>query len=36
MPMFDLPEAEDDEDWYEEYDLEEPDDLFDEDEDLEY
>jgi HEAT repeat protein len=36
MPLFDLPEAEDNEDWYEEYDLEETDDLYEEDEDLEY
>lgn len=36
MPMFDFPEAEDEEDWYEEYDLEDTDDLFDEDEDQDY
>lgn len=34
IPMFDFPEAdEDEEDWYEEYDLEDADDLFEEDED---
>lgn len=34
IPMFDFPEAdEDEEDWYEEYDLEDMDDIFEEDED---
>jgi HEAT repeat protein len=32
IPMFDFPEAEDDEDWYEEYDLEDMDEIFEDEE----